>query len=621
MVLVAGCANEASHGAEDATSRDTLVMDDLARDVIDASTSEAVDAGTTDLGVDVGRRDVLVDASDVPWVDVSGILIPLDPSGVPAPGSECTSDASVRAGDPTIAPPRLVRPQSVSRASSQRPTLQWVLPDGVTGARVELCADRCCTRVLQTLDAEGTSVRPVTTLPPGVVFWRVFGRRGTAVGSRPSYTWEFGVRRRDAPTDTSWGTIRDFNGDGYDDMVVLSPQVALEARSDLQLMTGSERGLTAPMRSGLVVEHLPQRASIGDFNGDGIADVVWSDYHEETYPTPRPAWLDVVMVSTTGLRRAPRIEVDRGERCAGLTFPAVTDWNGDGYSDLITAMGFGCSSFNKRGDRASILVGYLGSASGLAPLPQWAVRLDGSFAYPAVYPEFNIGDVDLDGFGDVLLASDPVGASIPRVSSERVITLGGTEPPRYVRLTGASAATHGGTFPFGDVDGDGHSDFARGVGERVYTYLSSSGLGNQTSILRDPAPYPWAFGWLPSIGDVNGDGMADVLVSAGLSADEQIDGVTVNRGRVYVYLGSRAGLPAVPVWIERARVEGMPVLLSGFGSPMVSPGDINGDGFDDIAMQDDRGETLCVYHGRETVLRASPDRCLGMFWPSFALFL
>ena len=109
------------------------------------------------------------------------------------------SCAEITDGDPAIAAPRLVFPMSPMRVTSQRPTLFWTLPPGVDGARVELCRDRCCTEVLQTIDAVGSSVRVPEALRAGVVFWRARGRVGARHGRDTSFTWEFGVRHRDAP--------------------------------------------------------------------------------------------------------------------------------------------------------------------------------------------------------------------------------------------------------------------------------------------------------------------------------------------------------------------------------------------------------------------------------------
>jgi len=134
-----------------------------------------------------------------------------------------TADAATDARPDVVLPPlgpRLITPQSGSRVTSRRPTMRWVLPEGVTRARVELCSDRACTRMLQMQEVTGTSWRPTAMLAPGVVFWRVRGLAMDGSVAWTSTTWEYLVGRRDALVDTSFGTLKDFNNDGYDDIAI-----------------------------------------------------------------------------------------------------------------------------------------------------------------------------------------------------------------------------------------------------------------------------------------------------------------------------------------------------------------------------------------------------------------
>jgi hypothetical protein len=82
---------------------------------------------------------------------------------------------------------------------------------------------------------------------------------------------------------------------------------------------------------------------------------------------------------------------------AGFGAPAVTDWNGDGYSDLVVTVAFR-DSFGVRG---SILVVYHGSPSGLGARPQSLMYFDPPIRRSLVATVSDLGDVDLDGYGDV----------------------------------------------------------------------------------------------------------------------------------------------------------------------------------------------------------------------------
>lgn len=384
LALVGSCAEHATtRPAVDAGTVDRLdpvdpgdapdaVLETDARSDVGAADTAVADAGmdvpmSRDAMTDRGPTDVSgADRTDAALVDRPDVVlpeIPIDPMGVPAPGSECTGDAGVRPGDPSIAPPRPILPQSVSRVTSQRPSFRWALPEGTTGARVEVCADRCCTRVIQTLEAEGTTVRPTTALPPGVVYWRMFGRRAGVTGSRASYTWEFGVRRRDTPVDSSWGTIRDFTGDGFDDLLLTSERVNADGTRILYIMEGGPDG-PQMIRVFGTMPHLPSLgdASFGDFNGDGRIDLAY-DWDLVSHDVR----VDVLHSQPSGGFRALQLDV-ASVRGATLSSHVVTDWNGDGYSDVVTTAYF----FNESRNAilGSVLLIYRGSPAGLAIRPQ-----------------------------------------------------------------------------------------------------------------------------------------------------------------------------------------------------------------------------------------------------------
>ena len=631
--IIASCTGSAgTSGADAAMSVDDLApVDDLSSSDIDESSDDVVVEEALDASVDVASMDLSVDSvvdvatdhpevlildvpsADVPGLHVGSAFIPVDPNAVPAPGSECVGDAGVREGDPAIAPPRPVRPLSVSRVTSQRPTFQWVLPEGTTGARVEVCADRCCTRVLQTIDAEGTTVRPITALPPGVVFWRMFGRRGTAVGSRASYTWEFGVRRRDAPNDTSWGTIRDFNGDGYDDVMMFRPRREGTNPTDLLLVPGSADGLRTPTLAGMMTEHAPSRAMVGDFNGDGLADIAWNDSNDAV-SIGLMSWFVIVTGSRERMASTTIPEYSAFGLCARTSGGRAVDWNGDGYSDLIAGILIGCDFYAPV--TASVLLIYLGSSTGISSVPQLAWRMDGHFAHSFVRLSGGVGDVDNDGHGDVFVVSRFVSTGTSSVPAEQALLYGSSAAePLIARVSQPTPLRgdweSGRAASAGDIDGDGYLDILMSLNysNPIYLYRHTTGLARPAAELGEPIAGS-EFGYSFSQGDLNGDGLSDVIVSAVQASTMERDGLPINVGRVYVFTGSGSGIVPSPLSLERARPHNEQVIWENFGGQSMSPGDANGDGIDDLVLFDSLGSRLCTSFGRVGYAGGSPDVCL-----------
>lgn len=168
----------------------------------------------------------------------------------------------------------------------------------------------------------------------------------------------------------------------------------------------------------------------------------------------------------------------------------------------------------------------------------------------------------------------------------------------------------------GDVDGDGRQDFLLRLNDSspIYIYRNSIGLSGPSSVLTDPIG-GGNFGFYFSSGDINGDGLSDVIIASELATTMEQDGMPINEGRVYVFPGSFGGVTSQPFWLERA----VP-LLGGpsryfFGGHSVCPGDINGDGIDDITMSDSLDSRLCVHYGRIDFANGSPDSCLDGAMP------
>jgi hypothetical protein len=166
----------------------------------------------------------------------------------------------------------------------------------------------------------------------------------------------------------------------------------------------------------------------------------------------------------------------------------------------------------------------------------------------------------------------------------------------------------------GDVNGDGYSDVVVAAnfydgGEtdegRAYVYLgSSSGVSTTPAWTAESDQAGAFFGHsLSTAGDVNGDGYSDVIIGA-----YEFDNGEAGEGRVFVYLGSAAGLAASPAWTAESDQSG-----ANFGVSVAGAGDVNGDGYSDVivgAYDFDNGETnegrAYVFAGSAAGLSSSP---------------
>ena len=164
----------------------------------------------------------------------------------------------------------------------------------------------------------------------------------------------------------------------------------------------------------------------------------------------------------------------------------------------------------------------------------------------------------------------------------------------------------------GDVNGDGFADVIVGFGAAwVSLYLGgATGLATTpASTITGPDDNSSAdFGnSVAGAGDVNGDGFADVVV--GSPGSNGPDGGVGGTGRIYVYLGSAAGLVSTPANL----INGLD-RLGEFGNAVESAGDVNGDGYSDVIVGAEGANNMdgrvYVYLGSATGLATSPASVL-----------
>jgi len=135
------------------------------------------------------------------------------------------------------------------------------------------------------------------------------------------------------------------------------------------------------------------------------------------------------------------------------------------------------------------------------------------------------------------------------------------------------------------VNADGYSDVicsamrASGGGTergRVYCYYGSAGGLPSTRDWDVTGTQNYMFlGYrVAGVGDINGDLIGDVAISAPYYNDGQTD-----EGIVFVYLGTRSGLQADPIWTKESNHA-----TARFGTGLGPAGDTDGDGCNEVIV-------------------------------------
>ncbi|MEU2265712.1 FG-GAP-like repeat-containing protein [Streptomyces olindensis] len=392
------------------------------------------------------------------------------------------------------------------------------------------------------------------------------------------------------------GLAGDFNGDGYRDVAAGAPCTDVGPAScagAVVVLYGSASGVSAARRAVITQNSagVPGTAESGDLFGaalaagdldrDGYSDLVVGASNESIGDRDGVGSGTVLWGSASGLTSGkglpqPSTLAEYGNFSRGI---AADDFDGDGDPD-VTLTGQSHTRiyrgpFTRAGGPSShSVVGELGTTYEVI-----AGDMTGDGAAERVYP-FN---VDGDTGGQI----------------------------NYFRWTGTTykmaELPNADGYPgsIGDIDRDGYGDLVLGDHTDPYDLKPGGHKGGQitvwyggptgpdpaqrpTVIHQDTAGVPGAgetddgFGRAVSTGDINGDGYADVVVSA---PGEDL-GAAKDAGSVTVLFGSAAGLTTTGVKSytqDTAGVPGSAESWDGFGSA-VALKDVTRDGRADLVV-------------------------------------
>nr|XP_020502996.1 integrin alpha-5-like [Labrus bergylta] len=171
----------------------------------------------------------------------------------------------------------------------------------------------------------------------------------------------------------------------------------------------------------------------------------------------------------------------------------------------------------------------------------------------------------------------------------------------------------------GEFSGDGEEDFITGVpkGLMLYGVVSILNGRDLTSLLNLTGEQMGSyFGYAVASTDINSDGLDDLVVGAPMFMRRGSNGRLEELGKVYVYL-QRGPLLLEP---SQSHLLGQHA-FSRFGSSLAPLGDLNQDGFNDMAIGcpyggDDQHGLVLIYNGHAGGLMDTPTQTLSGQWAS-----
>jgi methionine-rich copper-binding protein CopC len=439
-----------------------------------------------------------------------------------------------------------------------------------------------------------------------------------------------------ASTGATWvflgeemAALGDFNGDGYGDFIVGADVSGSSVVDSAYVIYGNANG-TIPNLSGNSIAASAgfkivtgasndyagaSVASAGDINGDGLADAVMTVPFDNVNATGNSSYVIYgksnastvygSSLNVNGIASSLGFQIKGNAYGFGRAASNAGDMNGDGLNDLLVTGDNNAFVIygNASGGTIDLVSNNIASSQGYKITPNTAIDLGGSAS--------GAGDFNGDGLADVIVSATDRAYVIYGKSNAAAVAIssGNIDPGNGFKISGVASFGRA-VSSAGDVNGDGLADVmissrSEGAGGTVYVlYGNTSATGLDLDVSGGTIAAGRGFKItsafttdnlgsnytsISSAGDVNGDGLADMIISGE-------DSTTASNRSTYIVYGNASGANiAIDSNGNIAASLGFKI-KGAVGYSVANGGDINGDGLTDLLVSATEASSTYSYN-------------------------